>query len=262
MNNVPYPSSPGRERAAFTLIELLVVIAIIAILAAILLPALNSARERGRTSSCINNMKQCMTAGLMYCQTFNDNLLLKFGDNAINFFLYSAVKGNQIGLDNKAGVQLLPDFRVVTCPKHEGWIPNGSENATTYRSFYAVPYMTNANFVAQYNLENTAYKGVRGGSYADVLLDIRKLHKPSNAQVFAEAWNSGGSKYWGNYGLTSGEAGKMFFGHAGTMTQGFADGHAESIKPEWFGELRKDGSVNTIYYYTRVTTDAADCSKI
>jgi prepilin-type N-terminal cleavage/methylation domain-containing protein len=72
------PSSPRRvAHAGFTLIELLVVIAIIAILAALLLPALGRAKERGHRTVCKNNQHQVALAAIMYAmengETFPDN---------------------------------------------------------------------------------------------------------------------------------------------------------------------------------------------
>ena len=71
----PGKKSPGKPSfRCFSLIELLIVIAIIAILAGMLLPALNRARESAMSAQCSSNLKQCIAGSQLYANDFGDVL--------------------------------------------------------------------------------------------------------------------------------------------------------------------------------------------
>ena len=73
--SVEGPARHSVSEGGFTLIELLIVIAIIALLMAILIPALNKAKEHGKRAACLSNLKQLTMAWMMYAQANDDKLV-------------------------------------------------------------------------------------------------------------------------------------------------------------------------------------------
>jgi prepilin-type N-terminal cleavage/methylation domain-containing protein/prepilin-type processing-associated H-X9-DG protein len=227
-----------KKQSGFTLIELLVVIAIIAILAAMLLPALAKAKAKAQASSCLNDVKQLQLAVEMYCgenkDAFpNNDTGALGGDAGPNAWIQGDVQALGASpaayLDNiKTGV--LYDYNKSTdiyrCPASHAYLKQtvfGTTTQVPHNRSYSISVQLNCNYA-------------KNDAYTKKVTKTTEVRRTSNVFVFGEENQIGIDN--GTLGTAS-LASAYYWNpptarHNGAMFS-FVDGHAEFWK--WTGGL-------------------------
>ncbi len=230
-----------RPAIGFTLIELLVVIAIIAILAAMLLPALAAAKQKAVNINCVNNLKQLSLAGQMYTGDYDKCFPY---ENMLHDVWLSKLIDYQAGVNQ---VRLCPAGNSTNPPPANGYSANDMKSAWKWNSYdkpgvvYWGSYALNAFFYSDYSASPgyfTKFSNVPNPSSTPFLCD----------SIWVDVWPSptgapAKNMFTGNINAALGRItiGRHMSGSVptgltdtasmpGSINVAFADGHAEPVR--------------------------------
>ena len=193
-------------------------IAIIAILAAMLMPALSKARESARKTSCLGNLRQCASAINGYTSDFKGSFppnMEKRGGASKSFtshVAYYAGISNKIPHPNKGAEGFkMKDFALLHCPQEKKSFCDTSGTAmvpTNYAINGAITWSNN---------DGTMLGGVT----------VQQLKKPTRTMIFLDVNVSKGSCHVGNNWYTKLSSNYVAYRHSNGVNIAMADGHVE-----------------------------------